>query len=114
MLSLTPAGIGEHLGLPPQHVVYLTLSAVTVGYLTLVRSLRYRRMKQIPKEFGYEGMSEEEIYKNLTLQDAQDINKMVESFEFPFSYNTSLQFALFRVSFRCFISLSAASCYSGA
>lgn len=111
-MSSSTATILEQLGFgfPTPHALYLALGAFTTSYLLLVRSLRYRRVRQLPKQFGYDNLSEAEIYEKITLQDAQDINKVVESFEFPFSYNTSLQFALFRVSLTssCYIPLLTA------
>lgn len=69
------------------------------SYLVLVRSLRYRRRDKLSRDLGYDGLTEEEIYKKITLDDAQTISHALESQEFPFLNNTSLQFALFRV--RC-------------
>lgn len=83
----------------PSSTSSLGLAAVggLVSYLALVRGLRYRQREQLAKQFGYHGMSEAEIYEKLTLDHAQEIMKALENREFPFMFNTSLQFALFRV-----------------
>ncbi|TGZ76528.1 hypothetical protein EX30DRAFT_375394 [Ascodesmis nigricans] len=82
----------------PSSTSSLGLAAVggLVSYLALVRGLRYRQREQLAKQFGYHGMSEAEIYEKLTLDHAQEIMKALENREFPFMFNTSLQFALFR------------------
>jgi len=64
-----------------------------LGYLALVRLLRYRKRNQIARKFPYKSRAD---FKNMTADEAQVIFKMVFETEFPFLAEKSLQFALFR------------------
>ncbi len=78
-------------------LVYI-LALPIVGYLLLVRSLRYRRINALAKDLGYGGLSRDELYKKMSLKDAQMIQSTLAQLEFPKIFTTSLQFALFRVA----------------
>jgi hypothetical protein len=70
------------------------VAAVAVAYPLLVSALRFRRMKQIQKQFDF---PTRESMANMTDDQAWKILLGVLQLEFPFMYTTSLQFALFRV-----------------
>ncbi|EAS31447.3 uncharacterized protein CIMG_06926 [Coccidioides immitis RS] len=63
------------------------------AYLLLVSALRYRRIKQMQKEFNY---PTRESLANMTDDDAWKILLIIGQLEFPFTYLKALQFALFR------------------
>jgi hypothetical protein len=71
--------------------------SVATAYLLLVRHRRFKRTHAMARKLGYEGLSREEIYKKMTLRDAEIIQRTLSELEFPFIYTTALQFALFRV-----------------
>jgi hypothetical protein len=64
-----------------------------LGYLALVRLLRYRKRNSVARKFPYKTRAD---FKNMTADDAQAIVKLVFEVEFPFLAEKSLQFALFR------------------
>ncbi|KAK6077077.1 hypothetical protein SCUP234_06816 [Seiridium cupressi] len=65
-----------------------------LGYLVLVQTLRFQREKSMQKRFGYPDRAS---LKNMTVEDAQKIIKVLSALEFPMMSETSLQFALFKV-----------------
>lgn len=73
---------------------YLFLIPVALSYLILVRSLRYRRVKQIQKQHG----STPAQFKNLNYRDAQTILGQLGLYECPWVFLAGKDFAFLRVS----------------
>ena len=71
--------------------VSLTLGIVL--YLVLVRILRYRRARSIPKRYG---LTTRLSYAGMTTDDAQAILKDLMELEFPKIFGFSIIFALLR------------------
>ncbi|KAM0807802.1 putative ER-bound oxygenase mpaB/mpaB'/Rubber oxygenase catalytic domain-containing protein [Seiridium cardinale] len=69
------------------------LICLGLGYLVLVQTLRFQREKSMRKRFGYPDRAS---LKNMTVEDAQKIIKVLSALEFPMMSETSLQFALFK------------------
>ena len=67
---------------------------LVVAYPLLTHSLRYRRLRQMHKQFNY---PTRESMAQMTDDDAYQIQKAVAQLEFPFLFIKSLQFALFKV-----------------
>ncbi|KAH8682555.1 hypothetical protein BX600DRAFT_485795 [Xylariales sp. PMI_506] len=65
----------------------------TLGYLLLVRALRYRREKSMLKRYGFQ--TRESLAK-MTVLDAHHIIKELATLEFPSFLVTALQFGLFK------------------
>lgn len=64
------------------------------GYPIVIGALRYRRMRQLQRDYPYK--TREDMAK-MTDEEAFHIQKTVAQLEFPFMFIKSLQFALFRV-----------------
>ena len=64
------------------------------GYPLVIGALRYRRMRQLHRDYPYK--TREDMAK-MTDEEAFHIQKTVAQLEFPFMFIKSLQFALFRV-----------------
>ncbi|KAJ5717014.1 hypothetical protein N7488_002660 [Penicillium malachiteum] len=67
---------------------------ILIGYPLLVRSLRYRRIQNLEKKYNY---PTRESMAKMTDEEAFTIQKQLGTFEFPFMFLKSLQFALFRL-----------------
>lgn len=67
---------------------------ILLAYGLLVRGLRFRRMKELQRSFGY--TSRKSLGK-MTFDDAAAIHLELSEMEFPFSFLNSTEFALFRV-----------------
>jgi hypothetical protein len=80
--------------LPTMVFPYFFLSSVVVGYLVLVRSLRYRRIQQLQKQHG----STQSQVVDLHYKDAQKIIGQMGLFEFPWIFLTGKDFAFLRVT----------------
>ena len=65
----------------------------TVGWLALVRMLRYRRVNKMQRKYPYKTRAD---FKNMTAADATQIQLSIFEVEFPFTAEKALQFALFR------------------
>jgi hypothetical protein len=77
---------------PSELALYISL---TLGaYVLLVRSLRYRRIRQL--EAHYNCRTRASMTK-MTDHEAWEIQRAMAQYEFPFTVEKSLQFALFRV-----------------
>lgn len=72
---------------------YLILGGLVV-YLALVRSLRYRRLKQIMKKHGATPTQ----FSNLNYKDAQSIVGQLGIYECPWMFLAGKDFAFLRVS----------------
>lgn len=106
----TPAALLAHLPSSVQSGISTLVSSVSaaaadgswktaavslgVGYLVLVQALRFQRERSLRRRFAYPDRAS---LKNMTVEDAQKIIKELSSLEFPFTNETSLQFALFKV-----------------
>jgi hypothetical protein len=64
------------------------------GYVLLCNSLRFRRVKQMEKKFGYDTR---EKMASMTTTDAQKIISYMSELEYPKVFLTSVEFALFKV-----------------
>ena len=69
-----------------------------VVYLVLVRLLRYRRARSIPKRYG---LTTRPSFAGMTTDDAQAILKDLTELEFPKIFGFSIIFALFKEGDRC-------------
>ena len=72
----------------------LYISLILGAYMLLVRSLRHRRIKQLEAHYNYHTRAD---MANMTDQEAWEIQRTMAQYEFPFTIEKSLQFALFRV-----------------
>ena len=77
-----------------QTTIALAVAGLT-GYLIACRRMRYVRSQAYSARFA--GQTREELYQNITLTEAEEVIHAIARYEFPRIYNTSLQFALFRV-----------------
>jgi len=66
---------------------------VLVGYVSLIRLLRYRGRDTLYKKYGFNGR---ESLKGMTTDQAWEIQKYLASREFPLMIEKAIQFALFR------------------
>lgn len=82
----------------------LYISLTLAAYVLLVRSLRYRRIRQLEAHYNYRTRAS---MAKMTDHEAWEIQRAMAQYEFPFTVEKSLQFALFRVrspsllSFKC-------------
>ncbi|KAL7271082.1 hypothetical protein RUND412_006186 [Rhizina undulata] len=83
------------MDLPVEAVTASVVGAIT-SYFLLVRYLRFWRVDELEKKLGYAGVPIEEIYKKMTLEEAQMVQNTMGQLEFPRLFEASLQFALFR------------------
>lgn len=65
-----------------------------VGYLFLVRLVRYQRARSLERKYAPAGR---EGFPSMTANDAQAILKILADLEFPKLYGFSMVVALFRV-----------------
>lgn len=72
----------------------LYISLTLGAYVLLVRSLRYRRIKQLEAHYNYRTRAS---MAQMTDHEAWEIQRTMAQYEFPFTVEKSLQFALFRV-----------------
>ena len=107
-MEITNATFGAFLLLPQYFSTTLTnclhntsseriwagVAIVAVTYPLLVSTLRFRRMREIEKEFHF---PTRESMAKMTDDQAWKIQLKLSQLEFPFIYVKSLQFALFRV-----------------
>lgn len=86
---------------------------IALSYPILVKLLRNRRSKKLQKSLGY-GNDPAEIYKKISLTDAQTVMQSLSLLEFPKFFEVALQFALFRVCSipPCLFSLLVLTCAS--
>ncbi|GAM41548.1 hypothetical protein TCE0_042r14749 [Talaromyces pinophilus] len=71
----------------------LYVSLTLAAYVLLVRSLRYRRIRQLEAHYNYRTRAS---MAKMTDHEAWEIQRAMAQYEFPFSIEKSLQFALFR------------------
>jgi hypothetical protein len=64
-----------------------------IGYLALVRLLRYQRQHWLQRKYPYKTRAD---FSKMTASDAQAILRRLFECEFPFTEEKALQFALFR------------------
>lgn len=69
-----------------------------LGYPLIARVLRYRRLRQLHRDYPYKTRAD---MAKMTDDHAFQIQKTVAQLEFPFIFIKSLQFALFRVNYIC-------------
>lgn len=72
----------------------LYISLILGAYVLLVRSLRYRRIRQLEAHYNYRTRAS---MAKMTDHEAWEIQRAMAQYEFPFTVEKSLQFALFRV-----------------
>jgi hypothetical protein len=78
-----------------QILTYLVLPAVIAAYPVLSSLLRFRRVRQLHRQYPY---ATRESMSRMTDREAWEIQKEIAQLEFPFIFVKALQFALFRVS----------------
>ena len=66
-------------------------------YLGLVHFLRFRRVDNLTRSLGFVGLSSEQMYEKMTLENAEEIQISLTQYEFPRMFDVGFQFALFRV-----------------
>lgn len=97
IMESTPSYIHETISSiqqlsPSELALYISL---TLGvYVLLVRSLRYRRIRQLEAHYDYRTRAS---MAKMTDHEAWEIQRTMAQYEFPFTVEKSLQFALFRV-----------------
>lgn len=90
-LTLTMSRIMQ-LSLTQMAVLLLLL--LFSAYLLLVRSIRFRRIRQLETHYNYRSRAS---MAAMTDHQAWEIQRAMAQYEFPFTVEKSLQFALFRV-----------------
>jgi hypothetical protein len=76
----------------------VVVPGAAVGYLLLVRALRYRRRNGFLRNFAKKyGSYDREALQNMTLDDAWPILRDLTELEFPSIFSASVFFALFKV-----------------
>ena len=76
---------------------WLLLGAtIFASYALLCNALRFRRRDQLQKKYGY---YDRESMGRMTTTEAQEILKTLIQSEWPLLYMTSIEFALFKVSY---------------
>ena len=70
--------------------------AAALGYLLLVRRLRYQRINATLKKYSHYTQSREALGQ-MTLDDAFAIQLPLAELEFPITFSVSIFFALFKV-----------------
>ncbi|EED24148.1 conserved hypothetical protein [Talaromyces stipitatus ATCC 10500] len=73
--------------------ITLYASVILGAYVLLVRSLRFRRIRQLEAHYNYDTHAS---MAKMTDQEAWEIQRAMAQLEFPFTVEKSLQFALFR------------------
>ncbi|KAI9764604.1 MAG: hypothetical protein M1840_008334 [Geoglossum simile] len=68
-------------------------TTVVLAYLTAVRLLRYRRMRDIQRKYSY---TTRESFSRMTLDDAWAVQVELSTLEFPRIYGVAIFFALFK------------------
>ena len=76
-----------------QQHVFASCLFITVGYLLIVRILRYQRVHSTHAKFPYTSRDD---FASMTLEHAFRIQQSLAELEFPFTFHKALQFALFR------------------
>lgn len=79
----------------PSMLISPYFSSLVLAYLLLVKALRFRRINQLQRS-----SASPSSLASMTDEQAWEIQKSMAQLEFPFLFEKSLQFALFRV--RCF------------
>lgn len=69
------------------------LLLATITYLCTANMIRFSRVRQMQRTFGYQDRAS---LANMTLEDAQKIQNYLYKLEFPWLMQKSLEFALFR------------------
>lgn len=72
----------------------LAITAAVFGYVVLVEKLRFRRMHSLASKYPYH---DRQSFAHMTLEDAFEIQLPLVELEFPFTFSTSIFFALFKV-----------------
>jgi hypothetical protein len=97
--SFSPCVKGEEEVEGKPKMTPLQLSAVVVSasafalYVLTVRLLRYRRVNRLIKKYGF---STREGMAGMTTYQAWEIQKSMHDYDFPFTMQKSLEFALFK------------------
>jgi hypothetical protein len=66
---------------------------ISVLYLLLVRSLRFRRARKMESEFNRRSLS------TMTLREAHEIFRELRELEFPYTLHSAMKVLLLKVSF---------------
>ncbi|KAI9771737.1 MAG: hypothetical protein M1839_002751 [Geoglossum umbratile] len=69
------------------------MSTIALAYLSTVRLLRHKRMRDMQRKFGY---TTRESLARMTLDDAWAIQVQLSTLEFPWTYGIAVFFALFK------------------
>jgi hypothetical protein len=69
-----------------------------IGYMALVRSLRYRRESALRRKYKYHDRAS---LSRMTTEEAQQILRTLAGLEFPMIHRLSLEFGLFKVRDKC-------------
>lgn len=74
--------------------MWFTGLALLVGYITLVRLVRFRRMRAVFDKYGHRGRL---TWSQMSIRDAYEIQRALGQEEFPTVFAYSIIFALFKV-----------------
>lgn len=83
----------SYIQLARQHPL-LSAAGVTLAYILLCRSLRFRRINALKRRMGY---ATPKSMQQMTNVEAQTIIQQMAELEFPTMFKESLSFALFKV-----------------
>lgn len=72
------------------------LAVLGVGYVVLIRSLRFRRTKSLPARYGYDE-AKRATWARMNVEHAWAIQQELAQLEFPALMYMALQFALVKV-----------------
>ena len=75
-------------------MLQLVIIATILGYAVLVMKLRFRRRDSIASKCRYHNRHS---LAHMTVDDASEIQLQLAELEFPFTFSTSIFFALFKV-----------------
>lgn len=82
---------------------YMPLLAAAVGcYALLCASLRFRRINKMQSRLGY---TDRASLSQMSNKDSREIVEQITQYEFPFFYDMSLRFGIFRVKSTNLVSL---------
>lgn len=88
---MEPAKSFERLGLSSWVPI---LAATLICYAILCSSLRFRRIHKMRSRLGY---TDRASLSRMTNKDSREIVQQITQYEFPFCYDLSLRFAVFKV-----------------
>lgn len=80
---------------PVKHPYLVAFCLLLILYISTVRHVRFRRINNIKKKYGF--TSDLQSYKNMTMEQAQEIEQNLAEWDFPFLYEFGWLFDFMRV-----------------